>query len=189
MMISERAYLVILALIGGERLFEVILSQRNARRAFARGAVEVKQRHYTFMVAFHALFLLSCAAESLLCQRSFPPALAWAALGITICAQALRYTAVWTLGDRWNTKIIVVPGERPITRGVYRWLRHPNYLAIVLEIAAIPMIRGAWITALVFSLLDLPLLAVRISVEETALGEAYTKAFASRSRLIPKPPH
>jgi methyltransferase len=188
-MISERAYLVVLVLIAGERLFELFLSQRNARLAFARGAVEAKQKHYILMVAFHSLFLISCATESLLEHRSFPPAVAWVALGLTIFAQTLRYTAVWTLGDRWNTKIIVVPGEPPVTSGVYRWLRHPNYLAVVLEIAAIPMIRAAWITALVFSLLNLPLMAVRISVEESALGEAYAKAFASRSRFIPKPPH
>lgn len=188
-MISENTYLVILVLIAGERLFELFLSQRNARRAFARGAMEVKQRHYVFMVAFHSLFLVACATESLLWQRTFPPVLAWCALGLAIFAQALRYSAVWSLGDRWNTKIIVQPGEQPVAHGPYRWIRHPNYLAIVLEIIAIPMIRGAWVTALLFSIGNLPLLAVRISVEEKALGEAYAKAFASRPRFIPKLPH
>jgi methyltransferase len=187
--ISEKSYLVILALIAGERVFELFLSQRNARRAFARGAVEVKQRHYPLMVAFHSLFLISCAAESLLSQRNFLPVVAWGALGSAILAQALRYAAVWTLGDRWNTKIIVQPGEQPVATSLYRWIRHPNYLAIVVEIVAIPMIRGAWITALVFSVGNLPLLAVRISVEERALGETYAKAFASHPRFIPKLPH
>jgi methyltransferase len=185
-MISEKSYLIILAVIGGERLFELLLSKRNARRAFARGAVEVQQKHYLFMVTFHSLFLVSCAAESLLWQRNFSPVVAWGALGLAILAQALRYAAVWSLGDRWNTKIIVLPGEQPVARGPYRWIRHPNYLAIVLEIIAIPMIRGAWITALVFSVGNLPLLAVRISVEEKALGEAYAKTFASRPRFIPR---
>jgi methyltransferase len=184
--ISEKAYLVILVLIGGERIFELLLSRRNARRAFARGAVEVKQRHYPFMVAFHSLFLVSCAAESLLWQHNFPPIVAWGALAFAVLAQALRYAAVWTLGDRWNTKVIVEPGEQPVATGLYRWIRHPNYVAIALEIVAIPMIRGAWITALAFSVANLPLLAVRISVEERALGETYAKAFASRPRFIPK---
>jgi len=187
--ISEKAYLVLLALVAGERVFELFLSQRNACRAFARGAVEVKQRHYALMVTFHALFLVSCAAESLLWQRNFSPVIAWVAFGASILAQALRYAAVWTLGDRWNTKIIVQPGEQPVVTGLYRWIRHPNYVAIVLEMVAIPMIRGAWITALVFSVGNLPLLAVRISVEERALGDTYAKAFGSRPRFVPKLPH
>jgi methyltransferase len=184
--IPEKAYLIILALIAGERIFELILSWRNARWAFARGAVEVKQRHYAFMVAFHSLFLISCATESVLRQRTFPAIVAWGALAFAVLAQALRYSAVWTLGHRWNTKVIVQPGEEPVTTGLYRWIRHPNYLAIVLEMVAIPMIRGAWIVALVFSVVNLALLAVRISVEERGLGEAYAKAFASRPRFIPK---
>lgn len=151
-----------------------------------RGGVEVKQRHYPFMVAFHSLLLVSCAAESLLWHYNFPAVAAWIALGLAILAQALRYAAVWTLGDRWNTKIIVQRGEAPVASGLYRWIRHPNYVAIASEMVAIPMIRGAWITALVFSVIHLPLLAVRISVEESALGQTYAKAFASRPRFIPK---
>jgi methyltransferase len=185
-MIPEKAYLVILALVAGERISELFLSRRNARRAFARGAIEVKQRHYPFMIAFHTLFLVSCAAESLLWQRDLPAIVTWGALAVAVVAQALRYAAVWTLGDRWNTKVIVEPGEQPVTTGLYRWIRHPNYLAIAVELVAIPMIRGAWITALVFSLVNLPLLAVRISVEERGLGETYATAFASRPRFIPK---
>lgn len=83
----------------------------------------------------------------------------------------------------------VQPGEQPVARGAYSSIRHPNYLAIVLEIIAIPMIQGAWITAVLFSVGSLPLLAVRISVEENALGESYAQAFASRPRFIPKLPH
>lgn len=105
-MISEKAYVVILAAIAGERLFELFLSQRNARRALARGAVEVKQRHYVLMVAFHSIFLVSCAVESLLWERNFSPVITWAALGFTIFGQVLRYAPVWSLGDRENTKIL-----------------------------------------------------------------------------------
>lgn len=90
-MISEKAYLAILPLVAGERIFELFLSRRNAYRAFARGAVEVKQRHYVLMVAFHSLFLVSCAAESLLWQRNFPAVVAWGGLGFAILAQTLRY--------------------------------------------------------------------------------------------------
>jgi methyltransferase len=185
-MISEKAYLVILALIAGERILELFLLRRNAHRAIARGTLEVKQRHYPFMIAFHTLFLVSCAAESLLWQRNLPVIVTWGELTFTVIAQALRYAGVWTLGGRWNIKIIVEPGEQPVTTGLYCWIRHRNYLAIAVEMVAIPMIRGAWITALAFALINLPLLAVRISVEESALGETYARAFASRPRFIPK---
>ena len=103
-------------------------------------------------------------------------------------AQALRYWAIASLGEYWNTRIIVVPGLPPVTRGPYRFLRHPNYVAVVLELAAVPLIHGAWVTALVFSLGNALLLWVRIRAEETALGSAYAQTFADKPRFIPEVP-
>ena len=97
----------------------------------------------------------------------------------------MRYWAIRTLGERWNTRILFVPGDAPVTSGPYRWVRHPNYVAVILEMAAIPMIHGAWITALVASAVNAGLLWVRIRAEEQALGTAYTQAFAERPRFIP----
>jgi methyltransferase len=178
-------YLGFLGAVVLERLAEMVLSARNARRAFRRGAVEAGRGHYPPMVAFHLLFLVACAAEALGRRAPPPLPLAAGALVAALAAQGLRWWAVATLGDRWNTRIIAVPGDPPVTRGPYRFARHPNYLAVVIEMAAIPLAYGSWRTALAFSLGNAVLLAVRIPAEERALGAPYAKAFAGRPRLVP----
>jgi methyltransferase len=183
--LSVKLYLAFLGLVAIERVAELALSRRNAARAFARGAVEVGQRHFRVMSIFHTAFLIACAAEVLAFSRPFPVALGLVCLGGVIAAQALRYWAIAALGDRWNVRVIVVPGDAPVTRGPYRFLRHPNYLAVVLEMAFLPLIHGAYSTAILFSIGNAALLWVRIRAEELALGEAYAKAFEGRSRLIP----
>ncbi len=90
-----------------------------------------------------------------------------------------------TLGERWNTRIIVMPGAAPVTTGLYRWVRHPNYVAVVVEIAALPMIRGCWITAGIFTIANALMLAVRIPAEEHALGTGYSEALGSVGRFFP----
>ena len=187
MVISERAYLLLLALIVTERVIELRIAQRNARLAFARGGIEVGQRHYRIMVAMHTLFLASCAIESLLVVRAVAPIISMLALVGVIIAQMLRYAAVATLGERWNTRIIVMPGTAPVTRGLYRWIRHPNYIAVVIEIVALPMIRGGWLTALVFTIANAIVLAIRIPAEERALGASYSDAFGAVARFFPRP--
>jgi methyltransferase len=137
------------------------------------------------MVVVHTLFPFACVGEVLILKRPFPGALGLAALAVSLGAQALRWWAITTLGWRWNTRIIVVPGSSPVTGGPYRFLRHPNYLAVILEMASIPLVHGAWLTALVFSALNAVLLAVRIPAEERALGQPYAEAFEGRSRLLP----
>ena len=186
MVMSPDLYLGFLGLLGLERLAEMVLSLRNAARARAAGAVEAGRGHYPVMVTFHSLFLVSCAAEVLLVPRTFPGALGWTALGVSLAAQGLRYWAVASLGVRWNTRVLVWPGLPPVTTGPYRFLRHPNYLAVVLEMAAVPLVYGAWVTALVFSLGNLLLLRVRIRSEEQALGPSWAQAFGDRPRLLPE---
>lgn len=182
---SARAYLLFLVLIGGERLFELVLSTRNARRAMAAGGREVGQGHYRVMTLLHTAFLLACAGEVLLLHRDFPGLVGWLALGGAVAAQLLRYWAISTLGARWNTRIIFVPGATPVTSGPYRFVRHPNYVAVILEMVCIPLIHGAWLTALLFSVANAALLAVRIRAEEAALGAEYRQAFEARPRFIP----
>jgi methyltransferase len=183
--ISLRTYLILLALLIVERMFELDRARRNARRAFEHGAVEVGQMHYRVMVALHALFIASCAFEATFFPHAFAPIVAWIALGAEIVAQALRYWAVTTLGERWNTRIIVSPDRPPVTGGPYRFMRHPNYLAVVIEIAAVPMIGGALFTAIVFSIGNAFILAVRIPAEERAMGGRYGDALGSRRRFLP----
>ena len=182
---SAALYVGLLLLLACERGAELVVSRRNARGALAEGGVETGRRAYAIMVAVHALFPLACAAEVLFLSRPFPGAAGFVALAVALGAQALRWWAVATLGKRWSTRVIVVPGAAPVTRGPYRFLRHPNYLAVVLEMAAVPLIHGAWLTAAVFSALNAALLAHRIPAEERALGAAYAEAFEGRRRLVP----
>ncbi len=184
-MVSPRdLYFLLLGLVAAERGVELAISTRNARRALARGAVESGRGHYPVMVAFHALFLGACAAEAL--ARPVPPApLALLAVLGALLAQGLRWWAVGALGERWSTRILVVPGEAPVTRGPYRFLRHPNYLAVALEMACLPLAWGSWRTALAFSIGNAFLLAVRIPAEERALGPAWARALGDRPRLVP----
>jgi len=155
-----------------ERVAELRLARRNAMWAFARGAVEKERGQYRVMTAFHLLFLIACVGEPLLLDRTFTPALATACIVLLLCAQALRWWAITTLGPRWNTRVIVLPDAEPVTGGPYRWLRHPNYVAVVVEGLALPLLHTAWVTAVVFTLLNAVLLVrFRIPAEEQALAE------------------
>jgi methyltransferase len=180
------AYLGALGLLGVERLYELLLSRRNAEAVLARGGLEVGHAHFRVMAVVHTLFLFSCAAEVVLLGRVFPGALGAASIAAAIAAQALRYWAIRTLGESWNVRIIVVPNAPPVTRGPYRFLRHPNYLAVIVEMIAVPMAHGAWITAVVFSIANALLLVLRIRTEERALGAAWSSAFARHPRLVPR---
>ncbi len=187
-MVSAAAYAGFVALLAGERLFELRLSKRNALRQFYRGGVEVGQFHYRIMAALHTAFLFACVGEVWILRRPFPGKLGWTALGAALLAQALRYWAIHTLGDRWNTRVIVVPGAPPITNGPYRFVRHPNYLAVCIEMLAVPLVHGAYLTAAAFSLANAALLLVRIKAEERALGPGYADAFAATPRFLPGRP-
>jgi len=185
MVTSVRLYLGLLALVALERGVELVLSSRNGRLARTRGAVETGQGHYPVMSVFHGAFLVACALEVVLLDRPFPGVVGWIAFAVVLAAQALRYWAVATLGWRWNTRIVVVPGAAPVTGGPYRFVRHPNYVAIIAEMLALPLVHGAWLTAVVFSLGNAWLLRVRIRAEEQALGEPWKHAFAGRPRFVP----
>ena len=158
------------ALVGVQRLVELVLARRNERRARARGAVERGRSHYLFIVALHSLWLLATLIEGLLRGPELP-ALWPIPLALFLLVQPLRYWALVSLGERWNTKILVVPGARPIRRGPYKYLSHPNYVVVVVEILTFPLIFGAWVTALVFTVLNAAVLWVRVREENRALTE------------------
>ncbi len=166
------AALLVLAvgLVAAQRLLELVLARRNERLARAKGAVERGRGHYPFIVTLHSLWLVSTLVEGILRGPELPPY--WPApLALFILAQLLRYWAILSLGESWNTKILVVPGAKPIRRGPYKYLDHPNYVAVVVEIVAFPLVLGAWVTALVFTALNAALLYVRIREENRALAE------------------
>jgi len=169
-----------LVLLVAERALELVVSRRNARRALAAGGVEAGRGHYPVMVLFHSAFLLACVAEPVLWPRHWPMAAAVAALSAALLAQGLRWWAIATLRGRWNTRIIVLPGAPPVVGGPYRILAHPNYLAVAVELLAVPLIGGALVTAVLATLGNAALLAIRIPAEEQALGEGWASAFGRR---------
>lgn len=186
-MVSSRwLYTGLIALVGVERLWELRLSVKNAAWAFARGGKEYGLPHYRFMTVFHAAFLGACVAETWLLHRPFPLPWGFGALGVALAAQGLRYWAITTLGPRWNTRVIVLPEAEPVTGGPYRFVRHPNYVAVVLELLVLPLVHGAWLTALVFTVGNALLLRVRVRVEEAALGRHYATSFANTPRMLPR---
>ena len=166
------SFLILLLLIGGERVAELVTAKRNERWSLARGGVESGRGHYPVMVVLHTGFLFAAFLEAWLAPRPFLPWLGWPMLVLVIAAQALRWWCITTLGPRWNTRILVIPGLPPIRRGPYRWLHHPNYVAVVTEGVAIPLVHSAWVTAAVFTVLNALLLRVRITAENSALAAA-----------------
>lgn len=159
--------------IAVERVVELIVSKRNARWAFAHGGREFGHNHYPVMVTIHTALLLGCVLEVATLHRPFIPWLGWPMLMLAAATQLLRWWCVTTLGHRWNTLVIVVPGAPLVRRGPYRWLHHPNYVAVVAEGIALPLIHTAWLTALCFTVANALLLTVRLRVENAALGYSH----------------
>ncbi|MGW3343726.1 isoprenylcysteine carboxyl methyltransferase family protein [Nonomuraea rubra] len=165
------AYALLIGLVVAERLAELVVARRNLAWARARGGVEYGRRHYPWIVLAHVALLAAAPAEVWLLGRPFVPALGWPMLAVVVLAQGLRWWCIRTLGHQWNTRVVVVPGLPLVHRGPYRWLRHPNYVAVVAEGIALPLVHTAWVTALVFTITNAALLSVRVRVENAALAD------------------
>lgn len=172
-MVSEVWYTVLVGLVALERLAELVVAKRNLAWSLARGGRETGFGHYPFMVVLHIGLLAGCLLEVWLADRPFAAALGWPMLALVVAAQALRWWCVRVLGRRWNTRIVVVPGLPLVTGGPYRLFPHPNYVAVVVEGFALPLVHGAWVTAAVFTVVNAGLLTVRIRVENQALRSAH----------------
>jgi methyltransferase len=170
---SRRTQIVTAAVaaVAVQRLGELVWSKRNERRMRARGAVEYGREHYPVMVALHVGWLVTMLIEA---RRpgAVPKAVRVLALGAFVAAQPLRYWAIAALGDRWSTRVLIPPGEPPLATGPYRYLAHPNYVAVVVELAALPVVLGAWRTAAWATVANALVLRTRVGVERTALGRA-----------------
>jgi methyltransferase len=171
-------YVLLVLAVAIERLIELVVSKRNIEWATAHGGIEYGFGHYPFMVVLHSGLLIACLVEA--SYRTFAPALGWSMLALVVAAQVLRWWCITVLGPRWNTRVVVVPGLALVRRGPYRWLRHPNYVAVVIEGFALPLVHSAWITAAAFSVLNAGLLVVRIRCENAALGLSAPELSASR---------
>jgi methyltransferase len=169
-MTTLTAFTVLVVLVGLERVAELVVSTRNAAWSKARGGVETGLGHYPFMVVLHTGLLAGALVEAWARRPDVPAALAWSMLALVLASQALRWWCIATLGRQWNTRVIVVPGLTPVTGGPYRLLRHPNYVAVVVEGAALPLVHAAWLTAVVFTIANAALLTVRIRCEDRALA-------------------
>lgn len=172
---SVALYVIFILLTGGERIGELVISKRHAAAAFARGGVESGKRHFPFMVALHTGLLLACIAEVVFAHRPFIPVLGWPMLAVALLAQVGRVWIIRSLGEQWNTRVIVVPGAtRVVGRGPYRWtwLPHPNYVLVAVEGIALPLVHTAWVTAIAFTVLNaVLLLGFRIPAEDKALRQ------------------
>lgn len=163
-------YLALIALVALERLAELIISKRNIAWALESGGREFGFAHYPFMVALHLALLICPLLEVGLLDRPFLPWLGWPMLCLVVASQVLRWWCIATLGPRWNTRVVVVPALALVHAGPYRWLRHPNYVAVVAEGLALPLVHTAWLSAIGFTLLNAALLRVRIRTENEALA-------------------
>jgi methyltransferase len=169
---SQWFFVGLVVAVGLERLAELRVARRNAAWSAERGGQEHGAGHYPVMVLLHTGFLAGAVVGVVVADRPFHLALAAVMLVLVVASQALRWWCIRTLGPRWNTRIIVVPGLAPVQSGPYRLLNHPNYVAVVVEGFALPLVQTAWVTALTFTVLNACLLTVRIRAENAALAEA-----------------
>ncbi|KEZ50655.1 isoprenylcysteine carboxyl methyltransferase family protein [Metabacillus indicus] len=171
-----------------QRLSELVLAKRNEKRLLNLGGQEHGKRHYPWIVALHSLFLLSFLLEVLLFDKQLSP-LWMVILPIIVFTQIIRYWAVFSLGPYWNTKIIIVPNLEVVAKGPYKYMRHPNYLVVAVEILFLPILFQAYATAVTFTLLNAVILSIRIPAEERALAEHtadYDETFSWKKRFVPR---
>jgi len=166
---------------------ELQRSRRNEQRLRRAGGIEYGRRHYPWMVAIHTGWFLATIVEVLRFKRPLHPILAGLSLLGFWIGQALRLSAMTSLGPRWTVRVIVLPGSQPVTQGIYRTIRHPNYLGVFLELLTVPLIHTAYLTSLLFSLVNLLWLKNRIQSEEEALAEwnGYEETFQHTPRFFP----
>lgn len=181
------AYISLLVLVGIERLGEVAVSRRHQRKMKAQGAQKIVEPHFPWLVAFHTVILVAAGAEVLFLHRPLIPALAIAMMVLFILSNAIRYWVIFLLGGLWNIQIMDSARLGIVTSGPYRWVRHPNYVGVVLEVFSLPMIHTAWITAVFGTLVYFEILRRRITIEDRVLlaDPAYRQAMGGKPRFIP----
>lgn len=182
------AYLALLTAVGAGRLLELRLSNRHRRSLIAKGARVVKEPHFRWMVFFHAGTLIAAALEVVLLRRPFLPALALTMGILFLLSNGLRWWVILTLAEHWNASVMASANLGVVTTGPYRWIRHPNYVAVFTELVSLPLIYSAWVTALLACVTQLWVLRERLVVEEATLMEssAYRAAMGDKPRFLPR---
>lgn len=167
---SYQFYLIIIGVTIIERLYELKVANRNYAESMTKGGVEFGSAHYPYMVIMHTLFLVACLVEpklnSSLVIHSFISVLS---IFLIITCQGIRWWIINTLSSQWNTRVVVIPGAKRVQSGPFRYITHPNYTVVATELIALPMLHGAWITAIAFTIANTFLMKTRISIEDEAL--------------------
>lgn len=186
--VSQTSYIVLLAVVGAGRLAELRLSRRNQRRMLAEGAPRVREPRFCWMVVLHAGVLIGAGVEVITLHRHLIPALAIPAGILFLFSNLLRWWVIQTLRGHWNVQVVDSLKLGVVTAGPYRWIRHPNYLAVFVELIALPLIYTAWITALCGALCNLWFLHGRLAVEDPVLlaDPAYRAAMGGKPRFLPR---
>jgi methyltransferase len=185
--LSVVAFLALLVTVGVLRLVELRVSSNHQRQLVSRGAAKIKEPNFRWMVALHTAVLISAGLEVLVLKRPFIPVLAALMFALFLAANGLRWWVISTLGEHWNVQVMDSTRLGVITSGPFRFVRHPNYAAVFTEMFALPLIHTAWLTALVGSLLDILVLARRLSTEERVLfaNPDYRSAMGGKPRFLP----
>jgi methyltransferase len=187
-MAMTSAYLALLALVGLGRLVELRISRRNQRQLEKQGVRKVSEKNFHWMVLVHSGVLAGAAAEVVLLHRPLIPSLAVTMGMLFALANILRWWVIQTLAGHWNVEVMASSHIGVVTSGPYRWVRHPNYVAVVIELFALPMMHTAWITALAGTAANLEILRHRLRLEEDMLmaNQAYRVAMEAKPRFLPK---
>jgi methyltransferase len=186
--LSVTLYLLLLALVALARLAEMQISRRHQRELARRGIVKRADRGFRWMVALHAGVLAGAAVEVVALHRPFHPRLGAAMALLFILATALRWWVIRVMGAHWNVEVMISGPLGVVSSGPFRWVRHPNYLAVFVEMAALPLMHSAWITALAAIAGNACILRHRLHIEEPVLesNPAYRAAMGGKPRFLPK---
>lgn len=179
----ERFFLILTSVVCVQRIVELLIAKRHTQWMKARGGKEFGAEHYPLIVFVHVLFFVSMAVEVFAFKRTMP-SWWWGPFTLFLIAQLLRYWCIRSLGRFWNTRIVVLPQAKVVHRGPYRFMRHPNYAVVTLELLSLPLIFGAYVTCIAISLLNMAVLKfVRIPAEERALSALtnYREEFGKRT--------
>jgi len=181
------AYLALLCVVALLRLYELRISRRHQQEMISRGASKVEEPRFRWMVVLHTAVLAGAACEVVFLRRPFIPTLAATCLVIFVGANAVRWWVIRTLGEHWNVQVMNSTGLGVITSGPFRYVRHPNYAAVFIEMLVLPLIHTAWITALVGSVAHILVLSQRLATEEKVLfsDTHYREAMSGKPRFLP----
>lgn len=187
MELSVIFFIALLLAVGALRIFELRISKRHQQQMTSRGAAKVKDPYFRWMAMFHTLLLIAAAAEVVFLHRPFLPALAIPMFMLFLAANVVRWWVIRTLGEHWNVQVVDSTKLGFVSSGPFRYVRHPNYAAVFIEMVALPLIHTAWITALAGAVLHMIVLSLRLSVEDPILlsNPDYAAVMGSKPRFLP----